>query len=102
MFVDAGGYTIDITLNEIVDEQGNLKQLSPPSGDSFCSMKINKDILNLIQQVISKKSLKDIKKDTFDVYNNLLNQIEDKKIEANDDDSDNKDFIINLNSNSCG
>ena len=102
MLVDAGGYTIDITLNEIVDEQGNLKQLSPPSGNSFGSMKINKDILNLIQQVISEKSLKDIKKDSFDVYNNLLNQIEEIKIDANDDDSDNKDFIINLNSNSCG
>ena len=26
MLVDAGGYTIDITLNEIMDRQGNLKQ----------------------------------------------------------------------------
>lgn len=31
MLIDAGGYTIDITLNEIMDNFGNLKQLSPPS-----------------------------------------------------------------------
>jgi len=34
MLIDAGGYTVDITLNQIVDENRNLKQLSPPSGGS--------------------------------------------------------------------
>ena len=105
MLVDAGGYTIDITLNEIVDKHGNLKQLSPPSGNSFGSMIINKDILKLIKQVISKDVLKNIKKNEFDVYNNLLNQIESIKIIANNDESENSEtnhYIINLNSNSCG
>ena len=104
MLVDAGGYTIDITLNEIMDEQGNLKQLSPPSGNSLGSMNINNDILNLIKQAISEKTLENIKKGTFQIYNNLLNQIESLKIDANNDDSEisDTDFIINLNSNACG
>ena len=29
MLIDSGGFTIDITLNEINDDYGNLKQLSP-------------------------------------------------------------------------
>ena len=29
MLIDAGGYTVDITLNEIIDKKRNLKQLSP-------------------------------------------------------------------------
>ena len=30
MLIDTGGYTLDITINELIDENGNLKQLSPP------------------------------------------------------------------------
>ena len=41
MLIDAGGYTFDITINEIVDSHGNLKQLSPPSGGAYGSMNIN-------------------------------------------------------------
>ena len=106
ILVDAGGYTIDITLNEIVDKYGNLKQLSPPSGNSFGSMIINKDILKLIKQVISKDVLNNIKKNKFEEYYSLLNQIESLKIAANLDESEILDtydyFIIKLNSNSCG
>ena len=32
--------TLDITINEIVDKEGNLKQLSPPSGGAYGSMNI--------------------------------------------------------------
>ena len=35
MLIDAGGYTVDITINQIVDDNRNIKQLSPPSGGSF-------------------------------------------------------------------
>ena len=40
MLIDAGGYTLDITINEIIDEGKNLRQLSPPSGGAYGSMKI--------------------------------------------------------------
>ena len=48
MLIDAGGYTFDITINEIVDSHGNLKQLSPPSGGAYGSMNINDYLLNII------------------------------------------------------
>ena len=47
MLIDAGGYTLDITINEIVDSHGNLKQLSPPSGGAYGSMNIN-DYLKIL------------------------------------------------------
>ena len=53
MLIDAGGYTIDITINEILDEEGNLKQLSPPSGGSYGSMNINIDIFNLMKEIFN-------------------------------------------------
>ena len=67
-------------------------------------MNINYDILNLIKQTISAETLENIKKDNFQIYSNLLNQIESLKIDANHDDSEISDtnFIINLNSNACG
>ena len=62
MLVDAGENSIDITLNEIMNEQGNSKQLLSPFGNPFGSMEINKDILRIVKQVISEKTLKRYKK----------------------------------------
>ena len=66
MLIDAGGYTLDITINEIIDENGNLKQLSPPSGGAYGSMNINDYLIKLVEEVfiiiflyffINKKSM---------------------------------------------
>lgn len=66
MLIDTGGYTLDITINEIIDENGNLKQLSPPSGGAYGSMNINDYLIKLVEEVfiiiflyffINKKSM---------------------------------------------
>ena len=49
MLIDAGGYTVDITINQIVDDNRNIKQLSPPSGGSFGSMNINNEIYKILE-----------------------------------------------------
>ena len=44
MLIEEGGYTVDFTVNEIVeDDNGEImfKQLSPPSGGSWGSTLIN-------------------------------------------------------------
>ena len=66
MLIDTGGYTLDITINEIIDENGNLNQLSPPSGGAYGSMNINDYLIKLVEEVfiiiflyffINKKSM---------------------------------------------
>jgi molecular chaperone DnaK (HSP70) len=47
MMIDLGEYICDITINEIIDNFGNIKQLSLPLGDNFVSMNINNDIIDI-------------------------------------------------------
>ncbi len=55
MLIDAGGYIIDIKLNEIIDNHGNIKQLSPPSGGPYGSMNLNKDLIKLIEEIFGEE-----------------------------------------------
>ena len=94
MLIDAGGYTIDITLNEIIDDQGNLKQLSPPSGGAFGSMNINKDLINLVEEMFDKEKIDYLKEYRFDLWKITLDSIEKKKKEIKNDGSDADSFKI--------
>ena len=94
MLIDAGGYTIDITLNEIVDNHGNLKQLSPPSGGAFGSMNINKDLINLVEEMFGKEKIDYLREYRFDLWKITLDSIEKKKKEIKNDGSDADAFKI--------
>ena len=67
MLIDAGGYTLDITINEIVDQEGNLKQLSPPSGGAYGSMNINDDIIKLVEETFTKEKIYELRKYRYDL-----------------------------------
>jgi len=94
MLIDAGGYTIDITLNEIIDNDGNLKQLSPPSGGPYGSMNINKDLRNLVKEMFGKEKIDNLKENRFDLWKITLDSIEKKKKEIKNDISDANNFKI--------
>ena len=94
MLVDAGGYTVDITLNEIIDDYGNLKQLSPPSGGNFGSMNINLKIIKFIEEIYGKENIEKFKKENLEKWVIFKNKIEEKKISVCSYDSDNSDFKI--------
>ena len=79
MLVDAGGYTIDITLNEIVDEFGNLKQLSPPYGGADGSININNDLTKIVEEVLTNEKVEKLKNENFNRWKAILSTIEDKK-----------------------
>ena len=79
MLVDAGGYTIDITLNEIIDNNGNLKQISPPSGGAFGSININQDLIKLVEEVFGYNLINNLKKNKYDRWKMTLDSIENKK-----------------------
>ena len=78
MLVDAGGYTVDITLNQIVDENRNLKQLSPPSGGSYGSMNINLEIIKIFEEMVGKDVFEKFKMKQTDDWGELLKKIEEK------------------------
>ena len=86
--IDAGGYTLDITINEIVDGKGNLKQLSPPSGGAYGSMNINDHIIKLVEETFTKEKIDDLRNNRFDLWKVTLDSIEKKNMELRDDGSD--------------
>ena len=96
MLIDAGGYTLDITINEIVDKDGNLKQLSPPSGGAYGSMNINDYIIKLVEEAFTKEKIDDLKKNRFDLWKITLDSIEKKKKELRDDGSDADYYKIDI------
>ena len=96
MLIDAGGYTLDITINEIADFNGNLKQLSPPSGGAYGSMKINDYIIELVEETFTKEKIDELRKKRFDLWKMTLESIEEKKKELRDDGSDAVDYKISI------
>ena len=96
MLIDAGGYTLDITINEIVDGEGNLKQLSPPSGGAYGSMNINDHIIKLVEETFTKEKIDDLIDNRFDLWKVTLDSIEKKKKELRDDGSDADYYKIDI------
>ena len=96
MLIDAGGYTVDITINEIVDKKGNLKQLSPPYGGALGSMNINNDIADIFEQVYGKQYIDEIKEKKYKIWRKILESIESVKTSfIGDSDADN--ILIDVN-----
>ena len=80
MLIDAGGYTVDITLNQIVDRFRNLKQLSPPSGGSFGSMNINLEIIKIFEKIFGKETFEQFQMKKTNEWGKLKERIEEIKI----------------------
>ncbi len=101
MLIDAGGYTVDITLNEIIDKKNNLKQLSPPSGGSFGSMNINKNLIDLFYEIYGKEKIENIINNNYQSWKSTLDSIEQKKKEVEYQGSDSDEFKITSNFQLC-
>ena len=76
MMIDLGEYICDITINEIIDNFGTIKQLSLPLGDTFGSMNINNDIIDIIELVLGNNTIKEAKNNQFEKYLQTLEDIE--------------------------
>ena len=97
MLIDAGGYTVDITLNQIIDENRNLKQLSPPSGGSYGSMNINNEIYEILENKFKNK-FNDFLEKNLGKWEELRNKIENIKLYVcNGEGVDNLEFKIENN-----
>ena len=76
MMIDLGEYICDITINKIIDNFGTIKQLSLPLGDTFGSMNINNDIIDIIELVLGNDTIKEAKNNQFEEYLQTLEDIE--------------------------
>ena len=79
MLIDAGGYTVDITINKIMNKKGDIKQLSPPYGGALGSMNINNDIVDIIEQIYGKEYIEEVKEKNYGIWKKTLDSIEIKK-----------------------
>ena len=97
MLIDAGGYTVDITINQIVDDNRNIKQLSPPSGGSFGSMNINNEIYKILENKF-KNEFNDFLENNLIKWDVLRKEIESFKLSVcNGEGVDNEEFKIENN-----
>ena len=94
MLIDAGGHFVDIAINEIDDEYGNLRQLIPPSSVNFGSMNINLKIIEYMNQIFGKETIEKFIEENFEKWNIFKKEIEEIKISVCSKDSNDSDFKI--------
>ena len=78
MLIDAGGYSIDITLYKIIDTNGGLKQLTQTQSLKLGILDISNKIINILKEIFGKDALNKIKKNEPGQWIKILNDI--KKI----------------------
>ena len=101
ILVDAGGYTVDISANKILDDDNNLEQIIVPNSTVLGSTLINKQIIEIIEFAYGKKAIDESIKNNYDAFQKVLDKIESLKKDLNEFESpksiDFKNFIIPIN-----
>ena len=102
LIVDAGGYTVDISANKIIDNNHNLEQLLKPTSYKFGSNLINEKIIEIIEQVYGKDKIEKVKKDNYEAWEKTLDEIEEKKKQIDSNTAENFKLNIKFNEKKCG
>ena len=101
LIVDAGGYTVDISANKIIDNNHNLEQLLKPTSYKFGSNLINEKIIEIIEQVYGKDKIEKVKKDNYEAWEKTLDEIEEKKKQIDSNTAENFRLTIKFNERKC-
>ena len=83
MLIDAGGYSIDITIYKIVDENGSLNQITQTQSLNLGILDISSKILNILREIFGNNILNKIKKNEPGHWIKLLNEINQIIINSN-------------------
>ena len=83
MLIDAGGYSIDITIYKIVDENGALRQITQTQSLNLGILDISCKILNILREIFGNNILNKIKKNEPGHWIKLLNEINQIIINSN-------------------
>ena len=100
LIVDAGGYTVDCSLNEIL-ENNNIKQLAQPKSFRLGSNFINEKIIEIIKEVYGEENINNFTKINSTEWGKILNIIEEQKKNANSMESENIKLNIELDKLIC-
>ena len=79
MLIDLGAHLVQITINEIGEDNGVIKQIINPIGGDFGSMNINNDLLEIIKYVLGNDTINNAKLNQEAEYIRLLEEIEKMK-----------------------
>ena len=61
MLIDAGGYSIDITVNKIIDKKGSFKEIEKSSANNLGIDNIIKEIIKIFEAVFGKSNIDKVK-----------------------------------------
>ena len=75
MLIDAGGYSIDITIYKILDEQGTLKQIMQTQNLNLGIFDISNKIINVFKEIFGEKEIEKVKKNEPGEWIKILNDI---------------------------
>ena len=101
LLVDAGGYTVDISANKIMDKHHNLEQLIKPTSYTFGSNLINEKIIEIIEKVYGKDKIEQVKKNDYEAWEKTLDEIEEKKKEIDSNTAENFKIKIKFYKGKC-
>ena len=102
LIVDAGGYTVDISANKIIDSNHNLEQLLKPTSYKYGSNLINEKIIEVIEAVYGKEKIQKVKENNYEAWEKTLDEIEKKKKEIDSNTAENFRLSIMFNDKKCG
>ena len=102
LIVDAGGYTVDLSANKIIDHYYNLEQLLKPTSETFGSNLINERIIEIIETIYGKSTIEEIKKNDYEAWEKTLDEIEEKKKEIDDNTAENFKIDVKFIKKKCG
>ena len=75
MLIDAGGYSIDITIYKIIDDNGSIKQLLETKQFNLGVLDISNRIIKILKEMFGEKILNKIKNDYPGEWIKILNEI---------------------------
>lgn len=96
LLVDAGGFTVDFSLNKIIDKEYNLKQLKIPKSFVFGSNLINEKIVEIIELIFKKDKIDFIRNNYYSQWTSVLDEIEEIKKIIDQIEGDNIKFSVKL------
>ena len=96
LLVDAGGFTVDFSLNEIIDKDYNLKQLTIPKSLVLGSNLINEKIVEIIELIFKKDKIDYIRNNYYSDWIGVLDKIEDIKKTIDQIEGDNIKLNVKL------
>lgn len=82
MVVDCGGGTVDITVHELLDKQGALKELQKASGGPYGSMGVDLEFENFLSDIFGKNFMEHFKSTRPTGYVDLMIAFEARKRNA--------------------